>query len=250
MKIHGGEGRNDGQPAVKVYLNHPSPCPYLPGREEQRLLIPLADEPQAAHEQIGFFTQLGFRRSQNVMYRPQCVGCTACISYRVCARDFQPTATQARTFRRNAELLWEEITLHQAATTLYPMFRAYQLARHTDSDMAKFTENDFHSLLTPAAVSNVCFVLKEPETGQVIAAMLVDRTLDGLSAVYSFYWPDQPRRSLGTALVLCLIRQANVENLPYVYLGYWVQDCKKMAYKQNFQPAEILGLDGWTRLSS
>lgn len=245
MNMRGsGESGSNGSP-VKIYLNRPSPCPYLPHREEQRLLVPLAHEPDLAHEQIGFFTQLGFRRSQNVMYRPQCPGCTACISYRVRAADFAPSATQLRTIRRNAALTWREIDLHTAADTLYPMFRAYQQARHTESDMAKFSADDFQSLLTPAAPGNVCFVLHDPAEGRDLAAILVDRTVDGLSAVYSFYWPDQPQRSLGTAMVLRLIEQATRESLPFVYLGYWVEDCSKMSYKKNFQPAEILGPDGW-----
>ena len=122
------------------------------------------------------------------------------------------------------------------------------MARHTDSEMAKFNETDFNSLLQPAAPGNVCFTLTDATDGQVIGVILADRTDDGFSAVYSFYDPAHPSRSLGTELVMRLIGQAAQEKLPYVYLGYWIRESAKMAYKEKFRPAEILGADGWTTL--
>ena len=100
---------------VKFYLNHPAPCPYLEGREEQRILIPLAGDPDTAQEQASFFTRLGFRRSQNMLYRPQCPSCSACISLRIIVNDFRPSATQARISRRNRDLIWQESTLADCA---------------------------------------------------------------------------------------------------------------------------------------
>lgn len=233
---------------IRIYLNRPAPCPYLANRIEQRLLIPLAADDETAAEQLGFFTQLGFRRSQNVMYRPQCPACTACISYRLVTANFKPSATQARTARRNRDLIWEELNLLEAAATLYPLFTAYQAARHNGSDMAQFSEADFHTLLQPATIGNTCFVLREPRDGNIIAAILTDRVGDGLSAVYSFYNPGEVARSLGTELVMRLVEQARREKIPYIYLGYWIEESPKMSYKSRFGPAEILTDDGWVAL--
>lgn len=237
-----------GEP-VRVYLNHPAPCPYLPGLEEQRILIPLAEDFETAQEQASFFTRLGFRRSQNMLYRPQCPSCMACQSLRIVVDAFQHSETQARVVRRNNQFVWQETSLTKAATILYPLFHRYQQARHSSSDMAQFTEEDFHSLLAPAASGNTCFTLIDPADGQVIGAILADRTADGYSAVYSFYDPAYTASSLGTELVLRLVGQARADTLPYIYLGYWVRDCSKMSYKNKFRPAEILGAEGWTNLA-
>lgn len=233
---------------VKVYITQPTPCPYLPDRDEQRLLIPLSEDMALAQEQASFFTRLGFRRSQNVMYRPNCQACSACISYRILVNDFAPKATQARLHKRNRHFIWEENGLAASARDLYPLFQRYQRNRHGDSDMVHFTEQDFAALLEPAASGNTSFILRDPLTTAVVGAMLTDRTEDGYSAVYSFYDPAQAHRSLGTELILRLIAQARTENLPYIYLGYWVQDCAKMSYKEKFRPAEILLKDGWATL--
>lgn len=233
---------------VKVYLNHPASCPYLPDREEQRILIPLSHDAAVAQEQTSFFTRLGFRRSQNMLYRPQCPSCMACVSLRILANDFRAASTQAKIHRRNSDLIWREIPLADCAAQLYGLFRSYQLARHSSSDMARFSDDDFASLLQPAAAGNTCFTLSDAESGAVIGAILADRTDDGFSAVYSFYDPAQTVRSLGTELVLRLIDQAQSEKLPYIYLGYWIADCGKMNYKNKFRPAEILSADGWQPL--
>lgn len=235
---------------VKFYLNHPAPCPYLPDRDEQRILIPLAHDAETAQEQTSFFTRLGFRRSQNMLYRPQCPSCNACISLRILASQFRPSATQARLHRRNHDLIWRESTLAECAVKHYELFETYQKVRHNSSEMAKFDRNDFRQLLESAAPGNTCFTLTDPLTAQVIGVILSDRTDDGYSAVYSFYNPAYPSRSLGTELVLRLIDQARHDELPFVYLGYWIKQCAKMSYKDKFRPAEILGAEGWSLLIS
>ncbi len=235
---------------LKVYLNRPAPCPYLPGLIEQRLLVPLDDKPATAAMQLGFFTQLGFRRSQNFMYRPHCGICNRCISYRLPVSRFAYNASQLRTQRRNQDLTWQEISCEEAQAKLYSLFAAYQLQRHAESEMAEFTEDDFVTLLAPGARYNnlgaTVFTLSFGET--IVGAVLADRTEAGLSAVYSFYDAVQPKRSLGTELVLRLVRQAQREERPYLYLGYWIEESPKMAYKSRFQPAEILTEQGWLAL--
>ena len=232
---------------LKVYLNRPAPCPYLPGRLEQRLLVPLDDKPATAAMQLGFFTQLGFRRSQNFMYRPHCGACTACISYRLPVARFMPNASQARTQRRNHDLDWQEISCEEAQGTLYTLFAAYQRQRHAESEMAQFTDSDFAVLLAPGArhgmLGTTVFMLTL--AGTPVGAVLADRTEAGFSAVYSFYDAALAQRSLGTELVMRLVGQAQREDRPYLYLGYWIEQSPKMAYKNRFRPAETLTELGW-----
>jgi leucyl-tRNA---protein transferase len=226
-----------------AYISQPAPCPYLPGKTEQRILLSLSRDGQQAMDQLSFFTRLGFRRTQNFIYRPNCQSCNACISYRIDVKRFKPGITQARILRRNKDLWWQREPSPNLLS-LYALFLRYQQSRHMESDMAKFTYTDFLTLMEPPAENCHIYTLsRNPQ--DYLGAMLVDEVADGLSAVYSFYDPEARARSLGTALILRLIDEASRRNIPYVYLGYWVKGSLKMDYKSRFQPAEILTENGW-----
>lgn len=237
-------------PLQMFYRSGPQPCPYLPGRMERKLFTRLLGTQAAAVNAT--LTQAGFRRSHDIAYRPVCIGCAACVPVRIPVDRFAPGRTMRRLARRNQDLRFE--TRPAIATDeQFRLFSAYQMSRHGDSDMSRMTQADYRAMVEEGAVDTRMVELRapapQPDAAPLLGAMLVDRLQDGYSAVYSFYRPDLPERSLGTQMVLSLVEQARVEGLPYIYLGYWIEHSRKMAYKARFQPLERLSVDGWVALT-
>lgn len=233
------------RPLQQFFRSGPVPCPYLLGRVERKLFTRLVG-PQAA-EVNSTLSRAGFRRSHDIVYRPVCPGCNACVPVRVPVALFQPNRTNRRILRNNTDLT---LNVVPAASTMeqFQLFALYQDARHNDSDMNRMTPGDFASMVDEGRVNT--FMAETRDTaGRLRGAMLVDRLEDGYSAVYSFYDPEEARRSLGTHLILAMIEHCRQEGLPYLYLGYWIEGSRKMEYKANFQPLEALGRDGWMPLS-
>jgi arginine-tRNA-protein transferase len=195
--------------------------------------------------------RIGFRRSQGVAYRPSCIDCAACISVRVVAGEFQPNASQRKTIRRNSDL---EVTACKPWTTeeQYALLRRYLKARHPGGGMVDMDESDFADMVEQSPVKTYVVEYREPSVdgrpGRLVGACLTDQQSDGLSMIYSFFEPDDERRSgLGTYIILDHILRAGKAGLPYVYLGYWVETSRRMAYKAKFRPLERLGPDGWRK---
>jgi arginine-tRNA-protein transferase len=235
----------------QFYLTAPSPCPYLPGQAERKVFTHLVGERAAALNDI--LTQGGFRRSQNIAYRPACEGCRACISVRVVADRFASSRSFARVLKRNRDLIGAEVAASPSSEQ-YSLFRRYLDARHAEGGMADMTVLDYAMMVEDTHVDTtiVEYRFRGPDTaingrgeGPLIATALTDVLSDGLSMVYSFFDPDYDDRSLGTFLILDHIRRARRKGLPYVYLGYWVPGSRKMGYKARFQPQEHLGPRGW-----
>jgi arginyl-tRNA--protein-N-Asp/Glu arginylyltransferase len=233
----------------RFFVTTPSPCPYLSGRTERKVFTEL-NGPNAGdlNDALG---RIGFRRSQNVAYRPSCLGCTACVSVRVVAGEFRPSTTQRKTLKRNADL---EVTACKAWATeeQYDLLRRYLKQRHPEGGMVDMDEHDFADMVEQSPVRTYIVEYREPSTngrpGRLVGACLTDQQADGLSMIYSFFEPDNDRRSgLGTYIILDHIVRAGRANLPYVYLGYWVEESKRMAYKSRFRPLEKLGPGGWRR---
>lgn len=229
------------RPLQQFFRSGPMPCPYLPGRVERKLFTRLST-PFAA-EVNSTLSRAGFRRSHDIVYRPVCPSCSACVPVRIPVAAFQPSRSQRRVDRENAGLTFTEVAAH-ATTEQFRLFTAYQNSRHGDSDMARMSMADFAAMIDEGRADTSLFEMRDT-TGRLIGCMLIDRLADGFSAVYSFYDPRQPRRSLGTFLIMSLIRQAVAEGLAFVYLGYWIAHSRKMAYKAKFRPLEALGTDGW-----
>jgi leucyl-tRNA---protein transferase len=232
-------------PPQHFYRTAALPCPYVPGRIERKLITELA-----GHGSADFYNALsraGFRRSHHLAYRPACAGCTACQPVRIPAADFVFTRSLRRIWRRNADLT-ARIVEPRATLEHYRIFTRYQRSRHADSDMASMTFGDFRAMIEDSPVSSRLVELRGVD-GACLGACLFDVLDDGLSAVYSFFDPEEQRRSLGTLLVLTLIEEARRGALPYVYLGYWIAESPKMAYKVRFHPLEGLGPQGWRELS-
>jgi arginine-tRNA-protein transferase len=224
------------------------PCPYLQGRFERSIAAELeGTEAQALYDTA---CQAGFRRSHGFIYRPACPGCNACVPVRIVARDFVPKRTLLRIQRINRDLIGTERPAH-ATREQYTLFMQYQRARHAseklDSGMDRMTFADFTAMVEESPIDTHVIEHRLP-SGKLIAGMLCDRVVDGLSAGYSFFAPDADERSLGTYMILDLITRAQHEGLPHVYLGYWIADTPKMSYKARFRPIEALGPNGWRLL--
>lgn len=222
----------------------PNPCPYLPDRLEHQVFSVLGEE--NAQEDFENLSLIGFRRSQTMIYRPACTSCQSCISVRVRARDFVPTSSQRRIIKRNRDLKegWQALYFNDA---LYDLFHAYVQSRHGDGPMAEMSYGDCEEMLGKSVVNSRLFILYAP-SGEILAVCLVDLLALGFSAVYSFFSPNYPKRSLGSYIILRLIERAKVSDKGYVYLGYWVSNSPKMNYKRHFMPLEGYIKDKWQEL--
>jgi arginyl-tRNA--protein-N-Asp/Glu arginylyltransferase len=234
---------------LRFFLTAPSPCPYLPGRDERKVFahLPLSEGPSVNDA----LTQVGFRRSQNIAYRPACEACDSCISARIPATDYPFSRSERRVLERNADI-GRHLVEAEATMEQFDLLRRYLLARHAEGGMADMTWPDYVAMVEDTAVRTHLIEYRMPSgdrgPGDLVACVLVDILSDGLSLVYSFYDPSLSKRSLGSFIILDHIVQARLATLPYVYLGYWVPGSPKMNYKANFQPVEVLRPGGWTVL--
>ena len=220
----------DNAQNLQFYLSGPLPCPYLPAQVERKL----------------FVRRVGFRRSQDIVYRSACDACNACVPIRLPVRAFSPPRSLRRVWEHNRDLHLEDAFL-STNIELFNLFCAYQKARHSDSDMAHMNEADFEAMLKNGCANTHLYCLRDG-SNVLKGCMIADSVGDGLSAVYSFFTPFEPRRSLGTMLILSLIKIAQERRHPFVYLGYWIKAARKMAYKSRFRPRQVLGPDGWEEL--
>jgi arginine-tRNA-protein transferase len=236
---------------LRFFLTAPSPCPYLPDRYERKVFahLPLA-EGAAVNDSL---TQVGFRRSQNIAYRPACESCQACVSARIPADDYVFSRSERKTLSRNGDLE-RRLVEPEATMEQFDLLRRYLGARHADGGMAEMTWPDYVAMVEDTAVRThiVEYRLRSKDVGpgDLLACALVDVMSDGLSLVYSFYDPTISRRSLGSFVILDHVIQAGLAGLPYVYLGYWVRGSEKMDYKVRFSPIELLRPEGWTLIAS
>jgi len=228
----------------QFFRSSPTPCPYIPGRVERKLFTRL--EAGSANQLNSSLTEAGFRRSHDIIYRPVCSGCNACVPVRLPVDRFLPSRTQRRIIRRNADLRLE-IGEPRADEEQYALFRAYQNSRHGGGDMAQMGLEDYQAMIEEGGVSGAVLEVRD-DGGTLLGLMMMDRLRDGVSAVYSFYDPDQQRRSLGSFMILALIDAVASGGGQHVYLGYWIRNSEKMAYKTRFRPIQALGPDGWRDL--
>ncbi len=233
----------------RFFVTSPSPCPYLPGRQERKVFTELSG-PHASelNDALG---RIGFRRSQSVAYRPSCAGCAACVSVRVVTRQFQPTGSKRKLMRRHADL--DVAACRPWATDeQFQLLRDYLAARHPSGGMVGMDDVDYADMVEQSPVNSVIVEYREPSAtgiGRLLGACLTDRQADGLSMIYSFFATDEERPGLGNFIILDHIARAREAGLPYVYLGYWVKGSARMAYKTRYRPLEVLGPRGWSLLT-
>jgi leucyl-tRNA---protein transferase len=240
----------------QFFLTAPAPCPYVEGQFERKVFTHLVGD--KAPDMNDLLTQGGFRRSQNIAYRPACEHCRACVSVRILANEFSPTRNMRKVMARNSDLIGIE---HDAepSTEQYSLFRTYLDARHRRGGMSDMTVLDYAMMVEDTHVQTRIIEYRRRDadsfiTGrsrnELVGVALTDRMGDGVSMVYSFYDPEQQDRSLGTFMILDHIARARAAGLPHVYLGYWVNGSRKMEYKVRFQPQEHLGPNGWERFEA
>ena len=230
---------------LQFYLTIPSPCPYLPARMERKIFTQL--DPLDGPFLNNYLTHAGFRRSQNVIYRPACETCRECRSLRIDVERFTPSKSFKRTLKRNSDLLIET-KFASATSEQFDLFHRYLQSRHAGGGMSSMDFARYEMMAEECASETEITEFRRPD-GTLIAAMLLDHLKGGMSLVYSFFDPDEAHRSLGNFMVLKHIEQCQALSLPYLYLGYWVPDSPKMSYKARFGPSEILTHAGWKPIS-
>ncbi|MSP20734.1 MAG: arginyltransferase [Alphaproteobacteria bacterium] len=231
----------------RFFATPTAPCPYLPGRTERKLFTPLVGgDPNRLHDLL---SASGFRRSQSIVYKPACDGCRACVPVRIRVNDFVASRTQRKIARRNADLI-VRAQGPLATAEQYALFRRYQRSRHAESGMASMDFGDYQDMIEDTTVDTAVVEFRHPD-GRLVGACLSDRMGDGFSLCYSFFEPDEPKRSLGAHMVMWHIDETIRRGLNYVYLGYWIAESPKMAYKASFRPLEglALALQGWRDIS-
>ena len=237
------EGRNFPQ----FFITAPSPCPYVPGQQERKVFTHLiGGDTRHLNTQL---SQNGFRRSQNIVYRPACDACKACTSVRVPVRSFDWSKSFKRVLKQNHDVV-STVVKAEATSEHYSLFRGYIDTRHAEGGMADMSVLDFAAMvdetITDSRIVEYRFGPNHPQAGELICAVLMDVLSDGLSLIYSFYEPSYDYRSLGTLVILDAITRANKLSLRYVYLGYYIEGSRKMSYKARFLPQERLSGQSWT----
>lgn len=219
---------------VAFYRSLPQDCGYLPGRQAVNAVMDPTVVPDI--RLYSRLVELGFRRSGPRIYRPTCPGCSACIALRLPVRDFRPSRSQRRMWQRHAGLtvIEREPAFRQEH---YELYRRYLQARHPDGGMDDSRPDDYLAFLVAEGVETR--FIEFSDEGRCLAVAIVDVLSSGLSAVYTFYEPELPGGGLGVYSVLWQIEATRRRGLDWLYLGYWIEDCRKMNYKNQYRPYEL-----------
>ena len=229
---------------IRLFLTEPHPCSYL---KEQRATTAFVDPDLKISQSL--YTQLsvmGFRRSGRYIYTPRCTQCQACIPVRLPAAELTLNRQQKRCLKKNQDLT-AHLKIDVDFDEHFPLYESYISTRHGDGDMFPPTQEQFKDFIATLWENSRIIEFRLQE--RLIAASVVDILDDGLSAIYTYYCPEQEKRSLGTLAILEIAKLAVEEQLSYVYLGYWIEACQKMSYKTRFQPIEMLVNGHWERKS-
>ena len=235
---------NDPQPGDDLRLFHTGehPCGYWPDRTARDLVLDPRDPRLAS-----FYTTAlgwGFRRSGDLVYRPHCEGCRACVAVRIPVADFLPDRSQRRCAARNLDIE-ARIVAAQRTDEHLALYQRYLSARHPEGGMDDHGAAEFEQFLVGSWSESRFLELRE--RGRLVAVAVTDVAADAFSAVYTFFDPEYAHRSLGTLAILRQLEWARRESRRYLYLGYWIQGHRKMDYKRRFRPLEAFDGRNWNR---
>jgi len=228
---------------LKFYATQPHSCSYLPEEQATTLFL---DPSQPMDVQVyADLSDMGFRRSGDHLYRPHCQNCSACVPARIPVDLFVPNRQQKRIFKRNADLEVRSTKPH-FTEEYFDLYQRYIEQRHADGDMFPPSRDQFSTFLVRDL--KFCRFFEFRLEKRLLAVAVTDMLPNGLSAVYTFYEPDEERRSLGRYAILWQIAEAARLRLHAVYLGYWIKNCQKMNYKTQYRPIELLTNQRWVTL--
>ncbi len=226
---------------LRLNVTRAHSCTYLPDRAERRLAADISNRPDL-HDKLA---KAGFRRVENWVYKPACQDCNACQPIRVICSEFSKSRNMKRIAIKNSDLKGCRVDgplTHEH----YELFHRYLNSRHEDGQMVGMTMDEFVSMVENSPIST--FLLDYRDTNnKLLASVLVDHQVDGLSAVYSFFETNRPDRSFGSFIILDLIERVNLAQQPYLYLGYYIAESRKMSYKARYKPYEIFSNGSWQR---
>jgi len=230
---------------IKLYQSVDTPCSYLENLQSSSLIVD--PDLELTQDLASWMGNAGYRRSGQMLYKPKCSECNACQSSRIRLDDFKPSKSQKRILNKAKNLQFQVREAHFSDSD-YELFEKYITLRHKDGDMYPADKEQYTNFLCKNYGFN--FFLETRHEGKTIAINQFDHLNDGLSAVYTFFDPDYESLSPGVLSVLQLIFLAKRIGFPYVYLGYYIEDCAKMNYKAKYQPLELFIDEEWVEFNN
>lgn len=229
---------------IRLFTTQAHTCSYLPGEQAKTLFIDPEFKVDRAYNTR--LSEIGFRRSGNHVYRPNCVNCRQCVSCRVLVHEFELNRRFNRVLRNNKDIIVTAVS-DIVDDEYYYLYQHYINVRHGDGDMNPASREQYASFLLNQCEGTQYYSMRCK--GLLLGLIVSDHLDNAMSAVYTFFDPLQEKRSLGTFAVLWQINEAKRLQLSYLYLGYWIKDCRKMKYKKEFRPLEMLIGQSWVKVS-
>ncbi len=227
---------------LNFFLSAPQTCGYMTDRDSVSMFVdPNAD--MSSHLYTYLINQ-GFRRSADFVYRPHCADCKACIPVRVHAPLFKPSRSQKRIWNRNQDLSICP-TRPEFKQAHFLLYKKYLDSRHPEGEMSDHSEEQYFNFVNSSWCPSILYEIHLKD--KLLAVAIADQINSGLSAFYTFFDPEEEKRSLGVFSVLAQIEAVKTLNMAYLYLGYWIKECQKMSYKANYQPLEYFIDNHWQK---